>query len=203
MFNNRHKYNIDYFRLIARLARISATGGTVTQRISGYVRQGNDLYETPAWVVEALSPHLRALALHVWEPAAGSGKMVEALRSLGYRVHASDLATGDDFLKASLPSNAIQAIVTNPPYGIGQAFIEHALALTKPVGGVVAMLMHATYDHAKCRRHLFADCPAFALRLVLTQRIIFFEKPGAAPSTNHCWFLWSWQHKGPPTVAYS
>jgi hypothetical protein len=174
----------------------------MSQRISGYVRIANDRYETPAWVTDALSPHLCKLALHVWEPAAGSGKMVEALRSQGYRVHASDIATGTDFLKASLPSDQIQAIVTNPPYGIGQAFIEHALALTKPVGGVVAMLMHATYDHAKCRRHLFADCPAFAKRLVLTQRIVFFDRPGAAPSTNHVWLVWDWQHKGAPTVAY-
>jgi hypothetical protein len=131
----------------------------MSQRNSNYARVALDNYATPAWVTNALSPHLRKLALHVWEPAAGSGKTVEALHELGYRVHASDIATGTDFLKTEALPDQIQAIVTNPPYQSGQSFIEHALALTKPVGGAVAMLMHATYDHAKCRRHLFADCP--------------------------------------------
>jgi hypothetical protein len=112
------------------------------------------------------------------------------------------LATGTDFLKASLPSDQIQAIVTNPPYGIGQAFIEHALALTKPVGGVVAMLLRCDYDHAKTRQHLFGKCPAFAKKLILTKRIVWFDDLKAAPSFNHAWFLFDWQHKGAPTVAY-
>jgi hypothetical protein len=175
----------------------------MSQRNSGYVRVAFDKYITPAWVTVALSPHLCKLALHVWEPAAGSGAMVSALTALGYHVHASDIATGDDFLKAeSLPSDQIQAIVTNPPYGIGQAFIEHALALTKPVGGVVAMLLRCDYDHAKTRQHLFGKCPAFAKKLILTKRIVWFDDLKAAPSFNHAFFLWDWQHRGPPVVAY-
>jgi hypothetical protein len=62
------------------------------------------------------------------------------------------------------------------------------------------------FDHAKSRRHLFADCPAFAKKLVLTKRIVWFVeddgKPKAAPSFNHAWFIWSWKHDGPPTIAY-
>jgi hypothetical protein len=176
----------------------------MAQRISGYVRQLNDSYETPPWVTDAIVRHLRSLALHVWEPAAGSGQMVDALGCAGFQVTATDIATGVDFLDCdALPSDAIQAIVTNPPYTYAEPFIEHALLLTKPVGGVVSMLLRCDFDHGKTRRHLFADCPAFAIKLILTKRIVFFDRPGAAPSFNHAWFVWDWQHTGKPTIEYA
>jgi hypothetical protein len=176
----------------------------MAQRISGYVRQANDAYETPLWVTDALVPHIRALALHVWEPAAGSGQMVDALSKAGFKVAATDILTGVDFLKrGALPSDATQAVISNPPYSDAQAFIERALVLTKPVGGVVAMLLRCDYDHAQGRRHLFANCHAFAKKVILTKRIVFFDRPGAAPSFNHAWYLWDWQHTGKPTIEYA
>ena len=48
----------------------------MSQRGSGYERKALDLYDTPAWVTAALLPHLPGVRA-VWEPAAGSGKMVE------------------------------------------------------------------------------------------------------------------------------
>jgi hypothetical protein len=176
----------------------------MAQRISGYVRQANDSYETPAWVTDALVPHISKLALHVWEPAAGSGQMVDALSNAGFRVTGTDITTGVDFLECNaMPSDAIQAICTNPPYTHAQTFIEHALVLTKPIGGVVAMLLRGDFDHAKTRRHLFADCPAFAKKIIFTERIVWFQRPGAAPSFNHCWIVWDWQHTCKPTIEYA
>ncbi len=62
------------------------------------------------------------------------------------------------------------------------------------------------FDHAKRRAYLFADCPQFAKKIVLTRRIVWFVeadgKPKASPSFNHAWFLWDWQHAGPPVIAY-
>jgi hypothetical protein len=57
----------------------------VSQRDSGYVRIDRDAYETPEWVTLALIPHMRKPDL-VWEPAAGSGKMVAALEASGFTV---------------------------------------------------------------------------------------------------------------------
>ena len=82
----------------------------------------------------------------------------------------------------------------------------HALKLTAPVKGFVAMLLRCDFDHAKRRAYLFADCPQFAKKVVLTRRIVWFVeadgKPKASPSFNHAWFLWDWQHAGPPVVTY-
>ena len=85
-------------------------------------------------------------------------------------------------------------------------FCTHALKLTAPVKWVVAMLLRCDFDHAKRRAYLFADCPQFAKKIVLTRRIVWFVeadgKPKASPSFNHAWFLWDWQHAGPPVIAY-
>jgi hypothetical protein len=172
----------------------------MSQRNSGYDRIKRDSYETPEWVTHALVPHLSSVRGPIWEPAAGSGQMVSALEASGFEVIATDIASGQDFLDCH--EAQYDAIVTNPPYAHARQFIEHALELTKPVLGTVAMLLRTDYDHAHGRRFLFADHNAFAKKLVLTKRIVWFDGPKAAPSFNHAWFIWDWKHAGSPAVAY-
>jgi hypothetical protein len=174
----------------------------MSQRDSGYVRKERDFYETPLWVTTALIPHLRP-TLRVWEPAAGSGKMVDALGAAGLEVEGSDIADGTDFLLQRTAKNGADAIITNPPYAQAKEFIEHALRLTEPARGLLAILLRTDYDHARSRTHLFSNCPAFAKKLVLTKRIVWFDGPNAAPSFNHAWFIWDWRHRGPPTLAWT
>jgi hypothetical protein len=102
-----------------------------------------------------------------------------------------------------VPPFGCDCILTNPPYDIAPEFIRRALALMEPSRGQVMMLLRTDFDHAKTRRNLFADCPAFAKKLVLTKRIRWFQdERTASPSFNHAWFLWDWKHVGPPTLAY-
>jgi hypothetical protein len=168
----------------------------MSQRLSGYVRRANDEYDTPAWVTAELVPHLpRQVCLR--EPAPGNGQMVDALLDHGFSV---SYECGRDFLS---DTESYSAVVTNPPYSLATEFVEKALALTKPTAGFVAMLLRTDFDHAKTRRHLFGDCSQFAKKVVLLKRVVWFERRGAAPSYNHAWFLWDWQHRGPPSLAYS
>lgn len=183
----------------------------MSQRDSGYERKERDLYETPEWVTRALVPHLPLVDLRVWEPACGSGKMVAALKSDGVAVvRATDIESGHNFVITAIRvarDHDCNAIITNPPYELGTEFCEHALRMMEPQRGVVAMLMRTDFDHAKGRSHLFRDCPAFAKKVVLTRRIVWFEpEPGAkgkSPSFNHAWFIWDWRHEGPPTIGYA
>lgn len=173
----------------------------MSQRVSGYARQERDCYETPEWVTQVLLPYLPPRC-HVWEPAAGNGKMVKVLTDAGHTVEATDIENGRDFLKTETIFNC-DAIVTNPPFNLAQRFIEHALELMKPSLGMVAMLLRADFDHAKTRKHLFADCAAFSRKVALTKRIVWFERPGAAPSYNHAWFIWDWRCPYPPALAWA
>ena len=85
----------------------------MSQRDSGYERKERNLYETPAWVTEALLPHLPECRT-IWEPAAGSGKMSRVLEGFAGTVISSDIAEGQDFLAAD--GFDADAIITNPPY---------------------------------------------------------------------------------------
>lgn len=178
----------------------------MSQRDSGHARRPYDSYATPAWVTEALLPHLPLNKDDwVWEPAAGSGKMVRALRKAGYKVLSSDITRGRDFLNKK-SNSAVAAIITNPPYSHAQQFIETALDLTQGHRGLVAMLLRVDYDSAKTRRHLFADHPAFWKKIVLTKRIKWIEDSTGSPSENHAWFIWGWGYtsrKDLPTIWYA
>ena len=170
----------------------------MSQRESGYERIELDCYETPEWVTRVLLPYLSSIKF-VWEPAAGSGKMARELKAAGLQVLSTDISAGQDFLLAG--KQPVDAIVTNPPYSSATPFIEHALHLTSG-GGKVAMLLRTDFDHAKRRRHLFADCPAFARKIVLTKRIRWFENSSGQPSFNHAWYIWDHNHAGKPTLEY-
>jgi hypothetical protein len=173
----------------------------MSQRDSGYERKERDLYETPAWVTEALLSHLPSPdeIPNVLEPACGSGKMVAVLELAGYNVHGDDIETGADFLNFNWEYNGLwNAIITNPPYELAREFIEKALASTDHV----AMLLRTDFDHAKTRASLFGDCPQFAKKVVLTRRIKWFEDSKGSPSFNHAWFIWDHAHQGAPTLAY-
>lgn len=201
----------------------------MSQRQSGYERKALDFYATPAWVTESMLGFIQTRPGSIWEPAAGNGQMVRILTER-FLVLATDVAGGVDFLAAkTLPDPSIRGICTNPPYKDGAAFCEQALRLTKPFGGFVAMLLRVDFDSGRTRAHLFADCPAWSRKIVLTQRIKWFDGPvpcrpcGASgkvdgqkcrpckgagqvehsPSENHAWFLWDWSHAGPAVISYA
>lgn len=176
----------------------------MSQRHSGYERLERDHYGTPSWVTEALLPYIGRVSA-AWEPACGEGKMSGVLARAGIKMATSDIATGIDFLQQPCAPCLFKAhaIITNPPYNLATLFIEHALDLMKPASGIVAMLLRTDFDHARSRRHLFADHPAFARRIALTRRIQWFEGTKGHPSFNHSWFVWDWLHSGPATVAYA
>jgi hypothetical protein len=165
----------------------------MSRRNSGYARKRNDAYQTPPWVVHALVPFLPRGITTIWEPAAGRGQLVRALRETGYHVLASD--RDYDFLSEA-PKRA-DAIVTNPPYKLAVAFIERGLTYFD----TTAMLLSIDFDSAVTRSHLFDD-PRWMCKVVLRHRIRWF--PGEhGPSENHAWYIWKRGHRGSPRIGYA
>lgn len=178
-------------------------------RVSGFSRVPMDLYQTPAWVLDALVEHVKVTGLRVWEPAAGEGKLVAALASHGAQVFATDakdygVSRMDfrglfDFTVAG-PCPWISAfdfLITNPPYGargdMATRFIELGLDRIGTRASM-ALLLPVDFDSAKTRRKFFGDCPLFSGKITLTKRINWFPpeagKKAGAPSANHAWFIW-------------
>lgn len=200
----------------------------MAKRESGYARKPRDAYMTPAWVTWAVIEELRlrgrgllAPGSMIWEPACGTGQMSQVLAAAKLHVVESDIepqTTGGrrfDFLATDTPdpftTAKLDGIFTNPPYSHAEEFIERALALTEPRRGIVAMLLAVDFDSAKGRQRFFAEHPAFGLKLVLTDRITWFEPelppPGvddvSTPSDNHAWFIWDWSFRLGMSLAYS
>lgn len=175
---------------------------------SNYARIEGDKYFTPAWVTEALFSVER---FHrVWDPAAGDGGILDAV-PFGIECRGSDVMPDAhhigrmDFFEVGDADGF--DIVTNPPYGVQSRlavrFIEHALKLTEPHGGKVAMLLKVGFDSAYTRRHLFDEHPAFAAEYRLTKRIRWTNLPqsDAGPTENHSLFVWDWwKRPGMPAV---
>jgi hypothetical protein len=177
-----------------------------------YARQERDLYRTPAAVTAALLDHV-SFAPVLFEPACGHGDLMKVAQQRGYVVHAADIlpigvpdAKVADFLTGPVPFAGPFDIVTNPPGGVqgrkAVAFIERALALTRPWQGRVAMLLRRDFDSGPTRTHLFRDHPAFAATVVLLGRITWFEPRRASPAENHAWILWDWTNRGEPVTRY-
>lgn len=176
----------------------------MSQRNSGYERQANELYETPPWVVDALVHSIRLPPI-LWEPACGRESISDQLKEHGFACFATDLP--DDFLTTFEAPPRVRGIVTNPPYGQGGRtalrFIEHAMWLMEERGGMVAMLLQSDFDHGKTRKGVF-DHPTFCARLVLRDRIVWFDTGSKhGPSQNHAWFVWDWRNPGGAKIYYA
>jgi len=189
---------------------------------TGFERVERDLYPTPAWAVAALAEHLDIVGKVIWECAAGTGKMAEALKAAGAaRVYCTDvIARGYplddvfDFTRGENPPALppIDLIVTNPAYGQGNRlavkFIEAGLRRIADRGSL-ALLLPVDFDSAKTRTHLFCSCPYFTGKIVLTRRIVWFERSDGekeAPKENHAWFVWScpvFKTRQLPTMMYA
>jgi hypothetical protein len=171
----------------------------------GFERVERDAYNTPPWCVEALAQHVELADLEIWEPAAGNGQMVGALKGAGASVHATDIHQYGgfkldkvlDFTSGMHRAKPFDAIITNPPYGLraklAEQFVEIGLHHIARDGGFLALLLPIDFDAAKSRRHLLGGSTYFAGKIVLTRRIVWFANPEKreAPKENHAWHVWA------------
>ncbi len=180
----------------------------MTVRGANYPRLKNDAYETPPEALDALFENVK-LGPMIFDPACGKHRrVVKAARRHGLTAAGSDIAISyprADFLNMVNGSLGSNDIVTNPPFGtqgrMALRFIEQALEVTNNAQSRVALLLPVDFDSGKTRRHVFGDCQQFALKLVLLDRIKWFNEQSG--SINHAWFVWSWRHKGPPIIKYA
>jgi hypothetical protein len=149
-------------------------------------RRELDFYPTPPDVTHALMKFLNLRKGTIWEPACGDGTMAEVLKQYADDVICTDIRDtgygqgGVDFLTTI---RGCDAIITNPPFNLSEAFIRHALTIAE----VVAMVLKSQYWHAKRRTELFNELPPSYV-LPLTWRPDFGG--GGAPTMEVLWTVW-------------
>jgi hypothetical protein len=173
---------------------------------STWERREWDHYETEPWVTEVLLRH--ESFERVWEPAVGKGKMADVFKAHGIDVYGTDILdygfgydVADFLLTWGNPDQ--RDIVTNPPFAetLADQFIEHALLLTKPFGGRVAMLLRHEFDCASSRKPIFGQ-PPFAMKIVLLKRPRWIAGTDGSPRHNYAWYVWDWSWNKSPVIVY-
>lgn len=173
-------------------------------RASGYIRNENDYYVEPRWVVDALLDVERFTG-HCWDPSCGSGNIPLALQARGISCWGSDIADrgfgtiGLNFFQATENTDCI---VSNPPYGVIQAYVSHALSMTTSKVAILARL--ALLEGMKRRSFLMSTPLA---RVWVSSRRVSMPPGGTdvdakGGSIAYAWFVWDHVHSGPPTIGW-
>lgn len=153
---------------------------------TAYKRKASDFYPTPPEVTQALLDFLKIEAgKRIWEPACGEGHMVEVFETNGYKVRATDLQTGTDFLTTE--SNHSDWIITNPPFSLSEQFIRKCAEYNVPF----ALLLKSQYWHAAKRVALFSEItPAYVLPLTWRPDFLFKKRGTGSPLMDVIWCVW-------------
>ncbi|WP_205908197.1 hypothetical protein [Rhizobium wuzhouense] len=187
----------------------NAAGHAIGTKTATKDERGDDLYETPIEAMRVLLA-LESFGLGVVEPSVGRGAILRPLEAAGYEVAISDLVDrgtvtqhGEpqgvgDFLLSQGPSALWSHgpdIVTNPPYGVANAYIAHAIRTHRP--GKIAMLLNlnflAGFDDAD-RCFVMDENPPSRI-YVFTRRLPMMHRDGwegnkASSQMNTAWFIW-------------
>lgn len=171
-------------------------------------RSGIDWWPTPrcltAALLQCVLPDLPGL---LWEPAAGDGRLVDAMRLAGRSVLASDVAPRaagiltHDFLRDPPPAAAIGAVVvTNPPFNVLDHFIRRSLVLLD-AGAVSAIVLLLRSDA------LTSASRAPALNRAVREWLCCW-RPVWLPGTrgggrwSNVWVAWQADRSGPPVTLH-
>ena len=188
-----------------------SAGHAVGTKTATMEERGDDLYETPVEAMHTLLA-LESFSGDVIEPSVGRGAILRPLEDAGYAVAISDavdrgIVTKEgecqgvaDFLKTVCAVDGWD-IVTNPPYGVANAYIAHALREFRP--GKMAMLLNLNFlagfdDPDRC--YVMDENPPSRV-YVFTRRLPMMHRDGwdgpkASSQMNTAWFIWERNEDG-------
>lgn len=171
------------------------------------------------WYVE---PYECSLALidtlglsgRIWDPAAGSGRILASAKLLGREVIGSDIVRRTplcekvvDFLSITEPPD-FDHIVTNPPFRHAEQFVLHAISLSKNSKTVSMLLPLVWMAGFSTKRNWLPKSPLTHI-LPMSPRpsmppgavIEAGEKPGNG-TKDFAWFVWQCGYEGEPKIHF-
>ncbi len=155
------------------------------------------VHPTPPHVTEALLAR-ETFDGTILEPASGDGAMAAVLLGQGYKVEATDINEGHDFLRRRAK---VANVVTNPPYSqsMAEAFVRHAMEIAEKK---IAMLLPFYFLEGIQRHELFTnrEWPVKAL-------YIFSRRPTFGDHDDHSpfgcvWVVWERGYQGAPKTEW-
>jgi hypothetical protein len=170
-------------------------------------RPGLDVWPTPSCLAAALVRDVLPVLPEgrIWEPAAGSGVLVQAMTAAGRDVIASDAEL--DFLSGAVPPDRIASIVTNPPFNVHSGFIQRGLQLLDD-GTVAALVLLFRHDHLQSESRHPPHCRLAAFRrasrvVICPWRPRWIPDTTEAPRWSFSWVTWLRDAAGPTVIDWS
>ena len=171
-----------------------------------------DDFPTPSWATRALVEHVivsKALLKEMTclEPACGRGHMAVALADYFKEVTASDVfdygfGRVADFLKAKHPDQSFDWVITNPPFRLGEEFINRSMKIARRG---VAMLTRTVFIESVGRyERLFKSNPPSRFAQ-FTERVPMVKgrvDKKASTATGYAWLVWEKDRLGTAEVAW-
>jgi hypothetical protein len=161
---------------------------------------GIDLYETPAYVTEALLDRETFIGT-ILEPCCGNGAICDVLEKRGIApIFGCDIRTDDrvwskaqknvDFRSAYL-DDSFDNIITNPPFYCAKEIIENALRVSEQK---VAMFLKLVFLESARRYEFFQNTPLETV-YVFSKRVNLFRDSQPIPENSgtmaFAWFVWN------------
>lgn len=163
----------------------------------------NDFFPTPPYATRALFEHVipnvigATDELSIWDPACGAGHMSAVFEEYGFKdVRSSDIVdygypgTKVERFQEASKYQAVDLVVTNPPYGDMAEFVSHGL---RSASTYLAFLTRIQFLEGQGRyANIFSVTPP-AKVAVFSDRIPFKMNvtTNKAPKMfTHCWVVW-------------
>lgn len=178
----------------------------------GAIRAVADFYATPVEVISNFLEHHKLKDGSVFEPIAGNGNFVTAIRknfnmkwrdqnhitamelreeeTLNLKNCGADKVIIGDFLKFE-PYKTYQTIIGNPPYSLAMEFIEKCFEISDEDTEII-MLLRTSFLESKKRHDFWQKHPVNGL-YVLSQRPSFTGH--GTDATSYAFFVWNNSNK--------
>ena len=171
-------------------------------------RDPHDWYCEPPWTAERLFD-VQPFAGEIVDPACGRGNIVSAAKAAHHCAEGWDIVDRGylgtkvrNFLAWEQP---VCNIVSNPPFGIAEIFVKHALKIARYQ---VCMLLPATWVQGD-KRSRWLEQTSLTKVLFITPRpsmppgaAIMAGQPPGNGTTDYAWFCWGQGYKGPAAVGW-
>jgi len=170
-----------------------------------------DWYVEPEWCSARLF-ELEKFEGFIWDPAAGTGRIILTARAANYDAGGTDIKSREispwhelDFFAAPDLVSSVDNIVSNPPFGLAEKFAQIALRITR---NKVALLLPANWVQGDKRSRWLETTP---LRRVLFITPRPSMPPGAIVvsggasrngTTDYAWFIWEHGYAGKPEIGW-
>lgn len=171
-----------------------------------------DDFPTPPWATRALIEHIigdkSALASQVClEPACGAGHMAKVLSEYFGEVRAADAfrygyGPVRDFLTYPYETNAVDWVITNPPFRLAEEFVLRALGVARR--GVAILARTVFLESAGRYEAIFREAPPskFAQFVERVPMVKGRLDQKASTATGYAWLVWEKEAVGSPRLMW-